>query len=398
MSTPRKDRIAFRPSLGGAKLEERLVLSNAPAAMSTMASTFFTPRVTGNSMVSQVESAFLKQLSVATNGLRQQLNLQVQQLFANGRPTQQSLTNFRNFTRGAVDALALGLSSQAALLPGSSSRLVGPLQTGLLGSGTNSLSSRLQQIVQSSATNSSPAALQRAFSVAINGANALGEAQLRNFFRTTNVNALSVNQTGQQIPLQQFMGQQLVNQIGNTLGSLAQGFPTVANSVLFPNGTTTATPAAMTAFQNLSNPALGTAAFQLSNALALFPTAANSVMPQLQSALFSNSTSLFNQLQGLPNTQAAFNTAASTAFSNSFANIVNPLNTFFGLPTQQNPILPTGQIPSPFLGTLNVLGNGFNNGFGSGFPGFGQVPTGVTPSFGLGFNQIAGNNGFLPPA
>ena len=62
------------------------------------------------------------------------------------------------------------------------------------------------------------------------------------------------------------MANQLVSQLGNSLGSLAQDYPGVADSVLYPNGvagTTTARShrqALMSQFNTMASNALATAA------------------------------------------------------------------------------------------------------------------------------------------
>ena len=100
------------------------------------------------------------------------------------------------------------------------------------------------------------------------------------------MNRLAVNSSGQRIPLEQYLGGQLVNQVGGTLGLLAQSFPNVANAMLFPNGATgIPTQAAMNSFTTQYNNALATAAYQLGSGLSLFPGSSN-VISDLQPILF----------------------------------------------------------------------------------------------------------------
>jgi hypothetical protein len=416
MRSKRKDRNTFRPSVVEASLEDRLVLSSNPIVFNNGMSLAFrlSPAVrvaarpaqvsvaqagvqnTSTLTVRQLRRAFLQQSRAAATALRQMIKDQATQLFANGTPTPQQLADFNAMVNGAIDATAFQLSSQAALLPGSNRRLVPAIQNALLGDRRNSLLNRVQAITQSSRTTRSAAALQAALGRQLNTSLLGVNNQLNGFFATTNLNRLSVDQNGQRIPLQQFLGGQVINQFGNTLGALSQSFPTVANSVLFPNGATTATADAQAALANQTRQALGIAAFQLGSNLALFPDAATTVGPQLQSALFGTGAgahSLFSSLQGLPTTSTGFNTAASTAFTNGFQGLVSPLSSFFGLPSQQTFSLPTSNITGIFgpSFTGNSFFNGFNNGFGSGFIGFGQSPTGFNSNFGTGFNNLVGN-------
>ena len=133
---------------------------------------------------------------------------------------------------------ALQLSSQASLLPGSGTRLVSGIQNALLGSGPTSLSSQLSSVLQSSRNTASALKLQSAFARDIIATPRQISSQLNKFFASTNLSQLSVNSSGQHISISQFMGGQVVSQLSNTLGSLAQSFPAVATSMLFPNSTT----------------------------------------------------------------------------------------------------------------------------------------------------------------
>jgi hypothetical protein len=212
--------------------------------------------------------------------------------------------------------------------------------------------------------------------------------QFTRFFNTTNLNALSVNSSGQQIPLNQFMAGQVVNQLSNALGLLAQSFPNVTNSMLFPNSTigtisttgtgisgttgttgTTGNPTqdALTAFSQQVNTALNNVAFLLGNNLALFNGSSN-VISQLAPMLFgsttngstntTNLTSLASALQNLPFGSTGFNTAVANAFNSGFGSLVGPLNSFLGMQGQSNLTLPTSGFTSPF--NSDFSGSSFN--------------------------------------
>lgn len=432
----RKKRTAFRPSVTEASLEERLALSGTATAAAdstagpliTQVMPITTPGVTpppaappfnpGVTVVrahhgltaAHLRAAYARQVRAAMADLRSAIRNDARQLQANGStPTAQQLADFNAMVSGALDATALRLTSAAALLPNAGSRLIPAIQNALLGSGSSSLTSRLSALAQSGRLSGSTGALQSAITQQINAASRQNVAQFNSFFSTTPLNRLSVNSSGQRIPLQQFMGGQLLTQLGNTLGTLAQNFPNVANAALFPNGATgTPSQAALNAFATQMSNALGTTAFQLGSALSLFPNSSN-VTAQLQPMLFgaANSTnSLVSALQNLEFGSTGFNTAVSTAFNNAFQNFASPLGSFFGMTGQSNLALPTSGFTNPF-GTQfsgSSFSNGFNNGFATGtnigFIGFGQAPTAFNTNFGTGFNNavttLNGSMGFTP--
>jgi hypothetical protein len=205
------------------------------------------------------------------------------------------------------------------------------------------------------------------------------------------------------------MGQQLVSQLGNALGSLAQSFPGVANSVLFPNGVAGASSpsqALINQFGTMASSALSTSALQLGSDLSLFGGNSN-VATQLQSLLFGTGTgtgtgigtgtsSLASALQGLSFGSSDVNSAITNAFNTGFSNLLSPINSFLGLQSQSNSTLPTDGLTSMFGSqfTGSSFNSGFNNGFAtgtnSGFVGFGVAPTTsvFNTNFGTGFNQM----------
>jgi hypothetical protein len=401
MNRQKRTHVAFRPSVGETRLEDRVVLSvskvSAAAIHSlvvqpTPAPSPFTPlsRLTAQ----QVRNAFMHQSQVAAGTLRNTIRNDIIQLFATGRPTAQQLSDFNATVAGQLDASALRMSSQALLLPGRSQQLVTTMQNFVLGSNPNSLLSRIQAITQSPRFINSAAALRNAISVPLNRVTLMGNNQLNNFFNTTALNRLSVDSTGQQIPLQQFFGQQVMSQLGNSLGSLGQSFSNQANTLLFPTNGITPTTAAVNAFNNQFSQALNTSAFQLASNLALF-NGGTGVLPQVQNSLFgSGSGALFNTILGIPNqttTNAAnFASNISTAFNNGFGTLNTPLSNFFGINPTPNTLLPTSNFPNIFGPTLAgaTFNSGFNNGFGSGFIGFGTAPNAFNTNFGTGFNTF----------
>jgi hypothetical protein len=390
----KKNMFAYRPVVSEARLESRLVLNtHVPTVAAQVAAHSAAAQ---NALAArQLRAAFQAQVRAAQVNLQNLTQMEMRQIFTNGGPTQQQLVDFHAFVAGAVDATAFRLSSQAALLPGSAN-LVARIQRTLLDQTANGVINRLTA-VGLTGTSLSNAALQNAITRGVNPAIAQTNAALNGFFNTTNLARLSVDQNGFPIPLSQFMGQQVVTQLANSLGNIAFGFPTVANSVLFPNGATTATTAAQTAFLNQAGQALATAGFQLGNNLVLLPQAFISSFPQVQSAFAGPTSSLFSAIQNLPASSTTFNTAAMTAFHNNFQTLVSPLSTALALSPQFNPVFAATQNPSIFTSASATFGNGFNTGFGTGFPGFGVMPTSINGNLVSGFNIIVNSGNPFGP-
>jgi len=416
MKSAKRRKSVFRPSMNESKLEDRLVLTAgtasanviqviphpaaiapnvtpAPAPSPISASVFAAARPL---TVARLRLVYRQQALMAMRDLRSAIRSQIAQLGTN--PTAQQSAAFNANVAGALNATALRLSTQASLLPNASARLVPAIQNALLGTSPRSLINRLSGLAASGRFTARPGIADLALTRVLNASSLQTSAQLNNFFRTTPVNRLSVDTNGNRIPLQQFMASQLINGVGNNFGLLAQNFPGVANSVLFPNGVVgTPTPAAQAAFNTQINNALATSAFQLGSGLSVFPRS-SSLISQLQPVFFGNGTnSLTTNLQNLQLASPEFNTTLATAFNNGFQNTINPLNTFFNLPNQTNVTLPTTGFLSPFgTGfTGNSFFNGFNNGFATGtnpgFIGFGMAPTSFNTGFGTGFNNFVTN-------
>jgi hypothetical protein len=404
MNTRLKKRGRFCPSTTEAGLEERIVLSSANSVTPpAVPPPFFSSVVIGNpspvKTVAQLRNAYKRDIALTTVNLRSALANEIGQHYANGNvPTQQQLTDFNAKLQGALDATALQLSTQASLLPGSGTQLVSGIQDALLGSASISLSSQLSSVLQSSRNTASAVRLQSAFARDIIAMPRQIGSQFNKFFASTNLSQLSVNSSGQHISLNQFMGGQVVSHLSNTLGSLAQSFPTVATSMLFPNGTTSMpSQDLLSAFNTQATNALATVAFQLGSNLSTFGHFSN-VASQIQPMLFGSTTnlnSLSSSLQNLSFGSTGFDSAVNSAFNTGFNNLLTPVNSFLGMATQgqSSSVLPTTGLTSPFSSqfTGSSFNNGFNNGFAtdtnSGFVGFGTAPSAFNTNFGTGFNN-----------
>ena len=407
MNNRMRNRTTFHPSLAEATLENRLVLSSAgtfvpptpPPAPPPVYSDVVILKPTSLAIARQLRTDYTRQVQLATLDLRNAVALEIRQLYANGSvPTSQLLNDFDASVHGTIDATALRLSSQASLLPGSGARLVPAVQNALLGSSSNTLSSVLSSALQSSRDTGSALRLQSIVARDIDSLPNQINPQFNSYFNTTNLNQAAVNGSGQEIPLAQFMAGRVVSQLGDTLGTLAQSFPNVANSVLFPNGSTTnPTQQLFDQFGVQVRSALSTAALQLGSSLAVFP-GSSSVIAQIAPDLLGSSTSsgtnsLASALQSVPFGSTNFDTAVGGVFNRSFDNFLGPVTSFLGMRGQSNLTLPTNGLTSPFSSQFSgsSFSSGFNNGFAAdttvGFVGFGVAPSVFDADFSTGFNN-----------
>lgn len=410
MTSQRKNRNAFRPTLGDIALEDRVVLSQTSVMRGQIAAAAQSTN-NGDLTARQLINAYAVENRDAYSALHQAITQQVAALYANGRPTAQQLSDFRDSVAGQINAVTLRVASQEALLPNSAKRLVPNLENSLLGQ-RNSVLSRIQNITSSNRMTRTAGTLQNALTREVTTAFMNNRNQLGNFLNNTNFARASVDQNGNRIPLQQFMAQQIANQFGGTLNGLSQGFTNVANTSLFANGVTNPTPEAIQAFQSQFGQGVNLAAFQLANNLNLLrgTGVTSSLIPSIQSSLFGtsgtgNGTSGFNGLlsavQNLPFNNGMgmdFTNGVQNAFNNTFTGVINPLNTAFNLPalTTTTPTLPSFSNPfSPTFTNSNFF-QGFNSGYGSGFPGFGTQTTVGPNNFGQNFNNFVttANSGF----
>ena len=403
-----RNRIAFHPDLNGAGLEERLVLS-VPAGFA-----FVSPQ-----QASQLRAAFSRVFRSTEFAVRTEIQAQARQLFASATPTAQQIADFEANADGTIVAGTTAIANMFALLPDSQRRLVPSTARALLANSQNSLLSRVHNIVTNSSDISSLPQFETALRQNIRGAFGNVGAQAAQFFANENFNRAVLLATDGSESLSQFIGDRIISQFGNNLGNLALAFPAVANSVLFANGATTASTAAVQQFNQMTTPALGLAAFTLGNELQLLPNG-TSIIPALENTIFGTTTgttgstgttgttattpaSLFAALQALPTSSTDFASAVPTAFSTAFSNLTGILSPFVGTfpsPTFTLPTTITAGVLSPNL-TGSTFQSGFLGGFGSGFPGFGVAPTTLNTNFGTGFNSFVSTAnptlGFITP-
>jgi hypothetical protein len=406
-----RNRIAFRPELNGAPLEERVVLSLPPGFA------FVSPQ-----QALQLRGAFSRVFQSTEFGVRTQIQAQARQLFASGTPTAQQIADFQANADGEVLAGTSAVANMFALLPDAQRRLVPSTARALLASSQNSLLSRINNLVSNSNDTSSLANFETALTQNVRAAFGNVRTQAAQFLANQNFNSDVLNASDGSQSLSQFIGDRIITQFGDNLGNLALAFPTVANSVLFANGATTASAAAIQQFNQMTTSALGLAAFNLGNELQLLPNG-TSIIPALQNAIFGTTTgttgitgntgntgttgttpaSLFAALQGLPTTSTDFASAVPAAFSTPFSNLTGILNQFVG--TFPNPIFSLNSTPAVGVFSPSFTGNtfqsGFLDGFGSGSAGFGMAPTTLNTNLGTGFNSFVSTAnpslGFITP-
>jgi hypothetical protein len=437
-STTRKSRFAFRPTVDGVQLEERVVLNASSASIASLVGAQIAsqlgqaarPGAGPLAQARQLNTLYRQQFRDAQSGLQQYIANQVSSAFgdpanvgADGRLTAQARANLQNTLNGAINATALRLSAQTALLPGATNRnLVSNLQTSILGNQANSLASRIASRIGSGRLAGSAPMLANTINRQVTAALSNNAARLGGFLSTTPLARLSVDATtGQRIPITQFMGNQAIAQLNNTFGTLANSVGPLAQTALF-DADGVFNPQAVSAFQQQFNTALNTAAFQTGSLAALFPNSATATS-QLQSALFGSGVdattgqpivSLASGLAGLfptgetgatPFTPDLFNTNFQDAFTGAFQGFDTSIRDLLLGDTRVPPDagvtfqLPTGffqsgaTFPSLFGSqfTGSSFNSGFNNGFattGNGFIGFGTAPSDFNAGFGTGFNDL----------
>ena len=445
-SNPRKNRIAFRPTLGDIQLEERVVLngtSMTSAAAAAEVSALQTGGGTTNGQASlenlttrQIRQAFLQQFRGTQTALRQFVNSQASALFndpanrgPNGRLTAEALANFGTNIAGGINAAALRLSAQTSLLPGSSRRLVPELQNALLGSranslNTRSLSSRIANLAGTGIANRSQAAFQNAINREINQSFTNSSARLTNFFNTTPLeppvdrpddwpasarsrSSWSTKRSPRPItasgPWPTVSGRTRQRPCSTRQArSIRRIWPASNSSSPMHWGRPPSKPVASSRSSRMRRQPWVRNSSPPSSAAASTPSPA--CRAPVSSTAFRACSPPERVREGPRRSLPTRSIQDSrTRSRTSFQNFTTPLNNFFGVTpttgtggtfTLPNGFFQTGStFPSVFGSqfTGGTFNNGFNNGFattGSGFPGFGTAPTGFNTGFGTGFNNF----------
>lgn len=448
-ASSRKNRKAFRPAFNDIPLEDRVVLNATPRTALIGAGLWQVARQDRLALPA-VQRSYLNQLHASQRFFSQFANEQAAALYQtpenwgpDGRVTIDALANYGNAMAGGINATVFRLSSQIGLLPGSA-RVVNAVQNSFMGSQPNSLASRITRLVSSPRASTSPWMLQQAVNRDINQTFRADTAALGNYFHTTPIARLSVDQTtGRLIPITPYMAQGATAQINNIFGAMVNSVNGIAAQTIF-DAEGNYNPAGRQRFEQLYVDALSTAAAQVGGVLSVFPNG-DSLASQLQDAIFATGTnaetglpnvSLLNALinalpptpTGSPAAPAAmvmadalipapvgpgllgpgqgplnlsqFQTNYQNQFAGAYGSFTTPINNFFGIAQ------PTG-LPSGFFQagatfpnlygpsfTGSTFNEGFNNGFlatGSGFPGFGVAPSNFPGAYGTGFNGLIGS-------
>ncbi len=385
-----KNRNKFRPSLCDSCLEDRTVMSTGGAIPATPAPA--APPV-GRSFLhlqaAELKSMYRTQIKAATATLRTAVQADLNQLYANGTPTAQQISNFNSNVAGAADATALRLASQASLLPGGSTRLVPAIENALVGSSSQSLVNRLSTLTNSSQINATVQSLQKAMTKQINSVSNQAISQASRYISTTPLTRLSVSSSGTTIPVEQYMGSQVVSQLANNLGSLAANYSTLASALATSNtgtGAVNLSQALQSEFGSQAQLQLSTSAYQLASDLALFNGSSN-VLSQLAPAFFgSSSTSLnglISQLENIPVGSGSVNSMVESIFQNSFATLASPVSGFFRMAQSSSFAMPTTGMTSPFASLLS--GSNFTASAGSSST---TPTTAPVTGFGAGFDNL----------
>ena len=234
------------------------------------------------------------------------------QMYSNGKPSANDLQGLQGLVNGAVDGTTFRVSSQLALLPGATNNLVARAQQAMLGGQNSSLANRLNSFISSPRFNQSAQRLKAVINRTITQYTRLANRQFLNYLETTPINRLSVDSTtGQRIPIQQYMAQQVISQFGASMAALAKAFPTVANGTIVSNGVISTDPAVQQAFAKQLQSAIAVVNYQLASNLAVFKGASQALGSQLQQAFFGSDQSS----TGTTGSGTAGTASASTAGS-----------------------------------------------------------------------------------
>lgn len=396
--TPRRHRIAFRPTIDDFRLEERVCLSTATTrtiptlvgpAVAAARFRVQPAQEAGDTLTDrQLRTALRTQLRASYRDLRLAVNAALSDLArtTGGSPTPAQLADVYDRVLGSVNATAYRLLGLSTVVPGGE-RLTGDVQALTVAASNGSLATRLGRALARGVDTDNFATVRASVNRELVRAQQGADFHLERFLRTTNFSRLAVDpETGEPVALGAFVGRAIASQYGNALATLATGFPDFASSSLFAQGATP-TAAQLAAFGSQTNAALGALGFQLGSSLSLVPGASSSLTSGFQNAFFGNDASSFTSgFANLPLTDpATFNQGAGSLFNNLFTGTIGPLNSFFGFNDAGTPSLPTAPVPTAGLDTFNSFGNGFNNGFGTGTIGFGPAPTTASTSFNNGF-------------
>ena len=230
MRKNRRNRNEFHPNLNGATLEERVVLSLPPGF-----------NFVSTQQVSQLRAAVTRVFRSTEFSVRTEIQAQARQLLASGTPTPTQIADFESNADGIIVSGTSAVANMFAVLPNTQRGLVPNSAREFLANNQNSLLSRVNNLINSGFKMGSPFQLNTALAQNVRAVFGDVNTQAGQFFANENFNHAVLEATDGSQSLSQFLGDRIITQFANNLGNLALAFPTVANSVLFANGATTAT-------------------------------------------------------------------------------------------------------------------------------------------------------------
>ena len=131
----------------------------------------------------------------AANGAKRILNQEIDQIYANGKPSANDFATLQGLVNGLSDAATFQLSSHLSLLPAATDKLVAQVQQGMLADNGRSLVQRLNAIIGTARFNRSADSLKAAINQTITNFTKMADRQLLNYLNTTPINRLSVDST-----------------------------------------------------------------------------------------------------------------------------------------------------------------------------------------------------------
>ena len=237
----------------------------------------------------QFRAAFSRALRSTEFNVRTEIQAEARQLYASGTPTPQQIANFESSADGTIAAGTVALSNMFALLPGTQQRLIPSAARALLSNNQNSLMSRVANIAANGGDLSSLASLENALTQNVRTVFGNVRTVAEQYVANDNLNNTVLYASDGSESLSQFVGDRIISQLANNLGNMALAYPAVGNSVLFANGATTASTAAVQQLNQMTTSALGLTAFTLGNELQLLP-GGTTLIPALQNAIFGTVT------------------------------------------------------------------------------------------------------------
>lgn len=389
-----RKRTVFRPSVGAACLEERLVLSSS------------------SSSLTHIRAVFNSEFKATVAELRTQISADVAQFRAIPSPSAQDASSFKTTVAHAIDTTEAKLSGLYSLLPNSGIKLLPKFQNALSGPGAKSLVHRLDASIDSFVKSPKHVSLNASFTRAISSVFDTESARLSKFFGTTA--AAQASATGQATPLQQFIDSQIASELASSAAAAQQFAATAATVTSIPTNLVTASLSDLAPFFNQVAQSMGVTPFQLAVDLSLFPLGTSTLTPQAQSALLGsglgvplattvvgnsavlsglmtnpNFTGLINSILATPQSSDLLGNDSNLGLLSSGQNVSSLIDLLLGnatLPSTNAPLVANSLATAAAF--PDIL-NGANTTFGTTGLDFTDVSSGLNTSFGSALASTA---------